>query len=85
MLEMNQNLVHLNLQYTGLFKTALKFLVSNMHLSENLKCFHLCGNIDIDDEIFDWVKQTVMAKTSPNLAHIENYTSAKKRLVEAMR
>ena len=69
-LEMSQNLVHLNLQYTGLFKTAVKFLVSNLHLSESLKCVHLCGNVDIDEEMTDWVKQTVVTKTRLDLAHI---------------
>lgn len=59
MLEMNQNLNHLNFNHTNMFESALKAILERLHKSINLRCFHLCGNLDIDDKLKEWIRREI--------------------------
>ena len=86
MLEMNRNLIHLNLEYTGLPKKAVTSLVSNFRLSDTLLCVHLSGNIDTNEEFLAWVRQEIQTLPKPEqVPHIQSYISAKRTLEEMLR
>lgn len=86
MLEMNHNLISLNLDYCGLFRQALNMLISNLHLSDTLQCIHLSGNMVIEAEFLDWIRETIPCKQPiEHGRHLERYASAKRSIQEKER
>ena len=65
-LEYNLNLISLNLDFTGLFKSFLYELISNLHLSETLRCIHLSGNIEISEAYKESIMKTLGGVPSKN-------------------
>ena len=86
MLEMNHNLISLNLAYCGLFRQALTMLISNLHLSDTLQCLHLSGNMVIEADFLDFIRETVPCKPPVEQGrHLERYGSAKRTIHEKER
>ena len=79
-LEMNLNIIHLNFDYTGLFKVHVQALISNLSKSNSLLCLHLGWNIDVDPDFTEWINYEIIAESCKREEEheIKKYASAKK-------
>ena len=59
----------LNLDFTGLFESAIHTLISNLNCSETMLSLHLCGNDDLGEEFLDWIRSEVGARKEPEVCN----------------
>ena len=65
LLEFNRNMIHLNLDFTGITENVMKMLIRNLHHTLGMRCLHLCGNIKISEKLREWLKLEVNGKLQP--------------------
>ena len=71
----NVNLVHLNLEKTGLSEPAIKYIAALLRKSQALRCIHLCGNEGLSPELIEWVRERVHAKPANPETHIRSHSA----------
>ena len=58
----NPQLVHLDLQMTGLTAQIIRYIGHYLTRATSLQCIHLCGNEGITDEMIEWLRNRIKAK-----------------------
>ena len=81
MLEMNNNLLHLNLEFCGLFKPALRILIENIYQSDKIQCLHLTGNTEMSTDFSMFICETLDTQPIKNSeTYLTRYGSVKRKM-----
>ena len=69
----NPYLIHLDLQSTGLFEPAIRYIGKMLTRSQSLRSVHLCNNPGLSKTMVEWFRNRIKAAGYIEPIHIKPY------------